>query len=109
MDLKPLVFPRPDLQWDEDAVMEELIWIPYPNYSFKQLKPIYDDVEYEQQIDFLKKTKKKFDKVPKTRLKPGNAMEMNSVFNTDDPEQEFSKYIFLKYIQGPHLNLRFTT
>ena len=60
MNFKEIVFPKPDLVWTESDFSEELIWVPYPNYSFKQLKPIYDDEIYENNLKFLTKNKNKF-------------------------------------------------
>lgn len=54
MEIRDIVFPMPETIWRKSDFEEELIWVPFPNYSFETIKSIYNDEEMERQEEFLR-------------------------------------------------------
>lgn len=80
VDIKDLIFPMPDLIWDETDFIEELIWIPFPSQSFESLIPIYNDQIFNENDQFLEENKAKFEKTNRYILTDDNKLMRKTVF-----------------------------
>lgn len=61
MDVREIIFPMPETVWTPSDFLEELVWIPYPNYNFDTIKSIYNDEAMEKEEQFLRNNQGKFD------------------------------------------------
>jgi hypothetical protein len=80
MEIREIVFPMPETVWSPKDFIDELVWIPFPNYNFESIKSIYNDEEMEKQEEFLRKNQGKFDGKSRYNWNKDKQLERESVF-----------------------------
>ena len=80
MDVREIIFPMPETVWTPSDFVEELVWIPFPNYNFDTIKSIYNDEEMERQEEYLRKNEGKFDGKSRYKWDESKNLARESVF-----------------------------